>query len=141
MEVTDIKMTLMEKESSLKALATIALDNQFAVRGMRVMERSDGGIFVSFPQRQRANGEYEDIAYPLNKDLYRRITDAVVHEYNVKLEVKALEAATAAHSQDEGIAAVPADKATDKGADRGSGQSKKESPPEEAAKPHKGHKK
>ncbi len=138
MEVTDIKMTLMEKESSLKALATIVLDNQLAVRGMRVMARNDGGIFVSFPQKQRANGVYEDIAYPLNRELYRKISDAVVHEYNQKLEIAAIEAASASAP---GIAAAPAEKKQDANGEQASGQPPEESLPDEAAKPHKGHKK
>ena len=73
MEITDIRMNLLDNAGGVKAIGSFSLDNSFAVRGMRVMEDKKGRNFVAFPSRERANGDYEDIAFPLSKEFYRRI--------------------------------------------------------------------
>ena len=82
MEITDVRMNLMNHTGACKAIGSISLDGCFAVRGMRVMQSKEGKYFVSFPSRERANGEYEDIAFPLNKELYNKITDATIGKFN-----------------------------------------------------------
>ena len=62
MEITDIRMNLLDNAGGVKAIGSFSLDNSFAVRGMRVMEDKKGRNFVAFPSRERANGDYEDIA-------------------------------------------------------------------------------
>ena len=84
MQITEIRMNLVNNDSCCKAIGSIALDGEFAIRGMRVMEDYKGRNFVSFPAKPRSNGEYEDIAYPLNKELYHHISDAFIEEYNRK---------------------------------------------------------
>jgi len=101
MEITDIRMSLLENAGGCKAIGSFSLDNAFAVRGMRVMEDSKGRNFVSFPSRERANGEYEDIAFPLSKEFYHEITDAFMNEYHRKQEEAANKAQDKSESQDE----------------------------------------
>lgn len=81
MEVKDVRVTLLNSDSGLKAIGSFSLDGAFAVRGIRIMEDKNGRNFVAFPSREKSNGEYEDIAFPLNKDLYHAITDAMINEY------------------------------------------------------------
>lgn len=82
MEVTGIRMNLLSNAGGVKAIGSFSLDNSFAIRGMRVMEDSKGRNFVAFPSREKANGDYEDVAFPLNKDFYHKITDAIMAEFN-----------------------------------------------------------
>ncbi len=86
MEITDIRMNLLDNAGGVKAIGSFSLDNAFAVRGMRVMEDKRGRNFVAFPSRERANGDYEDIAFPLSKEFYHEITDAIIKEFNRKKE-------------------------------------------------------
>ena len=86
MEITDIRMNLLDNAGGVKAIGSFSLDNSFAVRGMRVMEDKKGRNFVAFPSRERANGDYEDIAFPLSKEFYHQITDAFMKEFHRKLE-------------------------------------------------------
>ncbi len=86
MEITDIRMSLLDNAGGVKAIGSFSLDNAFAVRGMRVMEDKNGRNFVAFPSRERANGEYEDIAFPLSKEFYHEITDAIIKEFHRKQE-------------------------------------------------------
>ena len=101
MEVTDIRMSLLENAGGVKAIGSFSLDNQFAVRGMRVMEDKEGRNFVSFPSRERADGQYEDIAFPLSKDFYHQITDAFMQEYHRRQEEAANKTQDKSQSQDE----------------------------------------
>ena len=117
MEITDIRMSLLENAGGVKAIGSFSLDNAFAVRGMRVMEDSKGRNFVSFPSRERANGEYEDIAFPLSKEFYHEITDAIMREFHRKQEEVASQ--DKSQSQDES-------------------QSQEQAQTEDAPKPHKG---
>ena len=81
MEVTDIRLNLINKESAVKAIGSFSLDGAFAVRGVRIMEDKNGKNFVAFPSREKANGEYEDLAFPLNKEFYHELTTALVNDY------------------------------------------------------------
>lgn len=86
MEITDIRMNLLDNAGGVKAIGSFSLDNSFVVRGMRVMEDKKGRNFVAFPSRERANGDYEDIAFPLSKEFYHQITDAFMKEFHRKQE-------------------------------------------------------
>ena len=89
MDITDVRMNLVNKEGrSIKAIGSFSLDGEFAVRGVRVMEDKNGRNFVAFPSREKSNGEYEDIAFPLSKEFYHKVTDAIIEEYNHVAEKK-----------------------------------------------------
>ena len=83
-------MNLLDNAGGVKAIGSFSLDNSFAVRGMRVMEDKKGRNFVAFPSRERANGDYEDIAFPLSKEFYHQITDAFMKEFHRKQEEMSL---------------------------------------------------
>ena len=101
MEVTDIRLGLATKEGGTKAFGSFSLDGAFAVRGIRVMEDKNGKNFVAFPSRAKADGEYEDIALPLSKELYHKIEDAIVAEYQKVLAEKQNESETQAAEQEQ----------------------------------------
>ena len=82
MTIEDIRLNLTHKEGATKAFGSISLDGQFAVRGLRVMEDKNGRNFVSMPSRQKGDGTYEDVCFPLNKEFYHEIQDAVITRYN-----------------------------------------------------------
>ncbi len=86
MEVTQIRMTVLDNAGATKAIGSISFNDELAVRGIRVMESGDGRKFISFPSRQRADGQYDDIAFPLTKELYHNVSDAVIKEYNTLKE-------------------------------------------------------
>ena len=110
MEVTDIRVNLINSDSGVKAIGSFALDGMFAVRGVRVMEDKKGRNFVAFPAREKANGEYEDIAFPLNTEFYHTLTEAIVNEYKKQLDEKQSQTAAEEQSKAEEKAAAPAKK-------------------------------
>lgn len=83
--MSDIKLDVRvypidEPKGNTLAFASIAMDDMVAIRGVRVVD-SDKGPFVSMPQSKDKDGEYHDIAFPLNGDLRKEITGAVLSEY------------------------------------------------------------
>ena len=100
MEVTSIRMNLLNNAGGIKAIGSFSLDNAFAIRGIRVMEDSKGRNFVAFPSRE-SNGDYEDIAFPLSKEFYHKITDAIMTEFNRMREEVAAKVSKADQEQQE----------------------------------------
>lgn len=64
----------------LKAIATVCLDGQFLMTGVRVAE-CDKGLSVFMPSRQLKNGEYRDICFPITAKLHQQIKDTVLAAY------------------------------------------------------------
>lgn len=114
MQVTDIRLNLINKESAVKAIGSFSLDGAFAVRGVRIMEDKNGKNFVAFPSREKANGEYEDLAFPLNKEFYHELTEALVNDYQRIKEEKQMQDQNQSEQQSEqqeaGEAQAPAKK-------------------------------
>ena len=86
MEVTEVRLNLIKTDSAVRAIGSFSLDGVFAVRGIRVMEDKNGHNFVAFPSREKPDGSYEDLAFPLSKELYATITSAIVDEYQKQME-------------------------------------------------------
>jgi stage V sporulation protein G len=83
MEITEVRLTLRQEER-LKAFVSITFDNAFVVRGLKVID-GNTGIFVAMPSRRRKDGEFRDIAHPINNATRQMIEDAVLAEYERQL--------------------------------------------------------
>ena len=86
MKVSEVRLNLINSTTAVKAIGSFCLDDAFAVRGVRVMEDKNGKNFVAFPSREKQDGSYEDIAFPLSKELYADITGAILKEYQQMVE-------------------------------------------------------
>jgi len=76
-----------EPKGNTKAFASVAVDDLIAIRGVRVVE-GEKGLFVSMPQSQdKKSGEYHDTAFPLNGDLRKELTKAVIDEYKTTISL------------------------------------------------------
>ena len=83
MEITEVRITL-KSEEKLKAFASITFDNSFVVRGLKVINGSQG-YFVSMPSRRRKDGTFQDLAHPINNDLRKLIEDSVLDGFETEL--------------------------------------------------------
>ena len=75
MQSTDVRVRKIAKEGKMKAIVSITLDNEFVVHDIKVIE-GDKGLFIAMPSKKAADGEYRDIAHPINsatRDLIQRI--------------------------------------------------------------------
>ena len=82
MKITSVKVRKIEKEGSrMKGIASILLDDSFAVHDIRIIQ-GDNGLFIAMPSRKTATGGYRDIAHPINPDVRKMLEDAIIKEYN-----------------------------------------------------------
>lgn len=81
MKVTDVRMRKLITDSRMKALVSITLDDVFVVHDLRVIE-GNNGLFVAMPSKRTSDGEFRDIAHPINSEMRREIRDAVMKVYD-----------------------------------------------------------
>ena len=79
MEITEVKIFLVGEEK-LKAFVSIVLDDCFMINDIKVIEGRDG-LFISMPSRRKKNGEFKDVAHPLNNQTRAWLEDRVLGEY------------------------------------------------------------
>ena len=88
MQITDVRVIKIENEGKMKAIVSITLDNEFVIHDIKVIE-GEKGLFIAMPSRKAADGEYRDIAHPINSETREKIQDMILNKY----ETTALEAA------------------------------------------------
>lgn len=89
MHLSDVKVRLISKpDSKLKAVASIILENCFVVHDIKIIQGNDG-LFIAMPSRKTPDGEFKDIAHPLDSDTRNAFADAIIKAYETA--VKALE--------------------------------------------------
>ena len=84
MEITDIRLKKVAKEGKVKAIVSITLDYEFAVHDIKVIE-GEKGLFIAMPSRKAADGDYRDIAHPINQSTRERIQSLILAEYEKAL--------------------------------------------------------
>ncbi|MCM1308917.1 MAG: septation regulator SpoVG [Butyrivibrio sp.] len=80
MQITDIRVRKVDKEGKMKAVASITIDNEFVVHDIKVID-GDKGLFIAMPSKKSADGEYRDIAHPINSDTRDRIQRQILEAY------------------------------------------------------------
>ncbi len=87
MEIGDVRIRLVQRaEGILRAVASITIDGCFVVHDIKIFER-DGECFIAMPSRKTPDGEYKDIAHPINTETRERIRDLILRQYEtVKAE-------------------------------------------------------
>ncbi len=81
MEITDIRIKRVESDNKLKAYVTITFDNCFVVHNLKII-MGQFGRFVAMPSRKTRDGEFKDIAHPINSDFRRRIQARILEEFD-----------------------------------------------------------
>ncbi|UXR69765.1 MULTISPECIES: septation regulator SpoVG [unclassified Staphylococcus] len=86
MKVTDVRLRKIQTEGRMKALVSITLEDAFVIHDLRVIE-GNSGLFVAMPSKRTADGEFRDIAHPINSEMRKEIQDAVMKVYDETDEV------------------------------------------------------
>ena len=81
MEITDIRIKKVASEGIMKAVASVTFDNAFAVHDVKVIEGPEK-LFVAMPSRRTPDGEYRDIAHPINSDMRNMLESKVLAAYD-----------------------------------------------------------
>ncbi len=80
MQITDVRVRKIEKEGKMKAIVSITIDNEFVVHDIKVIE-GEKGLFIAMPSRKAADGEYRDIAHPINSGTRDMIQSIILDKY------------------------------------------------------------
>lgn len=93
MEITDVRVFPIADEK-LRAFVSIVLDGCFMVNDIKVIQGKDG-LFISMPSRKKRNGEFKDVAHPLNQETRRLFEERILGEYRARLDGGDVEAVLA----------------------------------------------
>ncbi|EQB87281.1 stage V sporulation protein G [Clostridium punense] len=80
MQITDVRIRKIASEGKMKAIVSITLDNEFVVHDIKVIEGQNGN-FIAMPSRKTPDGEFKDIAHPINTETREKIQKAILDEY------------------------------------------------------------
>ncbi|HIX51671.1 MAG TPA: septation regulator SpoVG [Candidatus Lachnoclostridium stercoripullorum] len=82
MQITDVRVRKIEKEGKMKAIVSITMDNEFVIHDIKVIE-GEKGLFIAMPSRKAADGEYRDIAHPINSATRDMIQSVILSKYEM----------------------------------------------------------
>lgn len=90
MNITDVRVRRVAKEGKMKAVVSITIDEEFVVHDIKVIE-GEKGLFIAMPSRKATDGEYRDIAHPINSATREKIQNIILEKYEQVLAEEPLE--------------------------------------------------
>ncbi len=80
MTVTDVRIRRVDSDGKMKAVVSITIDDEFAIHDIKVIQ-GDKGLFIAMPSRKAKDGEYRDIAHPINSTTRDNIQKIILERY------------------------------------------------------------
>ena len=80
MEITDVRIRKVSDEGKMKAIVSVTFDDEFVVHDIKVID-GQNGLFIAMPSRKTPNGEFKDIAHPINPETREKIQKAILEAY------------------------------------------------------------
>ncbi|HIT86108.1 MAG TPA: septation regulator SpoVG [Candidatus Ornithomonoglobus intestinigallinarum] len=84
MEITDIRIKKVSTDSKMKAVVSVTFDNSFVVHDIKIIEGQDK-LFTAMPSRKTPEGEYKDIAHPINSEMRTELQKQILTQYEREL--------------------------------------------------------
>lgn len=94
MNITDVRVRKVAKDGKMKAVVSITIDDEFVVHDIKVIE-GEKGLFIAMPSRKASDGEYRDIAHPINSETRNEIQDIILRKYEEMIAQEEAEAEAA----------------------------------------------
>ncbi len=85
MQITDVRVRKITKEGKMKAVVSITLDDEFVVHDIKVIE-GEKGLFIAMPSKKATDGEYRDIAHPINSSTRENLQRVILESYERALD-------------------------------------------------------
>ena len=85
MKVTDVRVRKITKEGKMRAVVSITLEDEFVVHDIKVIE-GEKGLFIAMPSKKSSDGEYRDVAHPINSSTREMIHNVILEAYEKALE-------------------------------------------------------
>lgn len=96
MQITDVRIRKIATDGKMKAIVSVTFDNEFVVHDIKVIE-GQNGLFIAMPSRKTPDGEFKDIAHPINTETREKIQTSILSAY----EEAKVEESTAETSSEE----------------------------------------
>ncbi|MBQ6814492.1 MAG: septation regulator SpoVG [Lachnospiraceae bacterium] len=80
MQITDVRVRKLTKEGKMRAVVSVTIDNEFVVHDIKVIE-GEKGLFIAMPSKKATDGEYRDIAHPINSETRDRLQQIILEKY------------------------------------------------------------
>lgn len=90
MNITDVRVRRVAKEGKMKAVVSITIDEEFVIHDIKVIE-GEKGLFIAMPSRKATDGEYRDIAHPINSATREKIQNIILEKYEQVLAEEPVE--------------------------------------------------
>ena len=84
MKITDVRVRKMTREGKMRAIVSITIDDEFVIHDIKVIE-GDKGLFIAMPSKKATDGEYRDIAHPINSSTRERSQNIILERYKQAL--------------------------------------------------------
>ena len=84
MQITDVRIRKIASEGKMKGIVSVTFDNEFVVHDIKVIE-GHMGLFIAMPSRKTPDGEFKDIAHPINTEAREKIQSAILEAYQKAL--------------------------------------------------------
>ncbi len=81
MKITSVNIRKVESENRMRGIASVVIDDCFAIHGIRIIE-GDNGLFTAMPSRKTSDGKHHDVAHPITSECRKEFEDAIIAEYN-----------------------------------------------------------
>ena len=81
MKITDVRVRKVTKQGKMRAVVSVTFDNEFVVHDIKVIE-GERGLFIAMPSKKSTDGEYRDIAHPINSDMRKVLQDTILEAYD-----------------------------------------------------------
>ena len=85
MQITDVRIRKVAKEGKMKAIVSITIDDEFVIHDIKVIE-GEKGCFIAMPSKKSTDGEYRDIAHPINSSTRENIQKIILDRYEQALQ-------------------------------------------------------
>lgn len=84
MKITDVRVRRILEEGKMKAIISVTFNEQFVVHDIKIIE-GENGLFIAMPSRKMGDGEFRDIAHPINAETRQKLQEAIFEEYEKNL--------------------------------------------------------
>ena len=84
MQVTDVRVRKLTKEGKMRAVVSVTFDNEFVVHDIKIIE-GEMGLFIAMPSKKATDGEYRDIAHPINSGTRDKLQQIILEKYEESL--------------------------------------------------------
>jgi stage V sporulation protein G len=81
MEITDVRVRKFSKEGKMRAVVSVTFDDELVIHDIKVIE-GETGPFIAMPSRKTMDGEFRDVAHPINSNAREKLQNSVIKKYN-----------------------------------------------------------